>query len=242
MINSDQLEQIERFLDGEISKDTLAEALSDLSPEALETEIAAMRDMRTAVEAAGLRDQLTAVLPKVAPKPAKVRRLVSWRQGLAIAASVLVLIIAYVFWPGSSENGGLYAQYEYIDPGLPVLMSQSEQHAMYDALTYYSEEDYATAISKLSALQTQGINNDTISYYLGASYLYEKQASTAMENLAALTTEAGPFRARAEWLTLLAALQQEDLEQVRNLLPSILADETHPFHNKAQQLQADLSQ
>lgn len=241
MINSDQLEQIERFLDGEISKDTLAEALSDLSPEALEVEIATIRDMRTAIEAAGLRDQLTAVLPKVTPKPAKVRRLVSWRQRLAIAASVLVLILAYVFWPGSSDGGGLYAQYEYIDPGVPVLMSQSDDHAMYDALTYYSEEDYATAISKLAALQQQGLNNDTIAFYLGASYLYERQAEAALLSLADLTMEEGPFQARAEWLSVLAALQQEDIDEVRSLVSPIIADEAHPFHTNAKQLQADLS-
>ncbi|NRB50113.1 MAG: hypothetical protein HRU41_20720 [Saprospiraceae bacterium] len=238
-MNSDQFELIERFLDGEISRKELAEQLSDVSPAALEEEIAMMKSMRIAVEAAGLRDQLTAALPKAAPKQAKVRSLRSWRQGLAIAASVLVLILAYVFWP-KAETEGLYAQYEYIDPGVPVLMSQSDQHAMYDALTYYSEEDYATAISKLSDLQTQGINNDTITYYLGASYLYQEQANEAIGSLARLTIEDGPFRARAEWLTTLAALQLEDMDQVRKLLPSILADETHPFHTQAQQLQADL--
>lgn len=240
-MSSDQFERIERFLDGEISRKELAEQLSDVSSAALEEEIALIKSMRIAVESAGLREQLAASLPQTATKQAKVRSLRSWRRGLAIAASVLVLILAYVFWPNPAAEG-LYAQYEYIDPGVPVLMSQSNQHAMYDALTYYSEADYATAISKLSDLQTQGINNDTISYYLGASYLYQEQATAAIRSLAHLTTEDGSFRDRAEWLTVLAALQLEDMDQVRNLLPSILTDETHPFHTQAQLLQADLQQ
>lgn len=242
MMNSDQMEQLERFLDGEITRKELEESLADVSAEELAAEITSLQDMRTAIEAAGLRDQLTAVLPKVTRKPAKVRSMVSWRQGLAIAASVLVLIIAYVFWPNNGEEAGLYAQYEYIDPGVPVLMSQSDDHAMYDALTYYSEEDYATAISKLAALQGQGHNNDTIAYYLGASYLYERQAEAALESLADLTKREGPFQARAEWLSALAALQLQDVDKVRALLSAIIADEDHPFHDNAKQLQTDLSQ
>ncbi len=240
-MNSDQFEQIERFLDGEISKVELQEKLPGLSTETLEAEIASVTNMRTAIEAAGLRDQLAAALPKTSVQQPKLRRLTNWRQNLAIAASVLVLILAYFFWPSSSESD-LYAKYEYIDPGLPVLMSQSDDHAMYDALTYYSEEDFATAISKLSALQREGLNNDTITYYLAASYLYERQVGAAIENLEPLTTGSGPFRARAEWLSILAALQLEDIDQVRNLLPSILADENHPFHSNARQLQADIPQ
>ncbi|MBX2875976.1 MAG: hypothetical protein KTR30_27895 [Saprospiraceae bacterium] len=239
MMNGDQFEQIERFLDGEISRKELGETLSDFSPEALDTEITSIQNMRTAVEAAGLRDQLMATLPKASTQQPKVRRLIPWRQSLAIAASVLVLILAYFFWP-NPEEAGLYAKYEYVDPGLPVLMSQSDDHAMYDALTYYGEADYATAISKLSALQKEGVNNDTIAYYLGASYLYEEQTRAAMESLAGLTEGTGPFQARAEWLAILAALQVDDMNQVRSRLPAILADEAHPFHNDAQQLQTDL--
>lgn len=241
MMNSDQFEQIERFLDGEITRRELEERLQDVNPAELDAEITALQNMRIAVEAAGLKDQLTAALPKATSQPAKVRRLVSWRQGLAIAASVLVLVTAYFFWPNSGEDN-LYAKYEYIDPGLPVLMSQSDDHIMYDALTYYNEEDFATAISKLSAVQKQGLNNDTITYYLAASYLYERQADNAIENLAALTTGSGPFQARAEWLSVLAALQLENMEKVRQLLSTILANENHPFHSSAQQLQADLPQ
>lgn len=233
-------DQIEQFLDGELSKDELQELVPDMDPQQLERDIAQLRNMRTAVEVAGLRDQLKEVLPKAEAKPAKVRSLVSWRRALSLAASILLLLSIYWFWPGR-EEGGLYAKYEYVDPGLPVLMSQSDNYDLYDALSYYSEENYKTAISKLSALQSKGVTNDTISFYLGASQLYEGQVPAARENLTPLSTTANSFQERAEWLLVLAALKENDPATARSLVTSISEKEAHPFYKDAQSLLADLN-
>jgi|GEM_PF-1109157 len=241
-MNREYFDQIERFLDGEISRTDLETLFPNVAPVQLEADIAANKNMRTAIEAAGLRDQLTEILPKAAAetttKTTKIRRLIPWKQGLAIAASFLLLALVYLAWP-TSEAGSLYAKYEYIDPGLPVLMSQSDDHALYDALSYYSEADYKTAIIKFSGLQAQGISNDTITFYLGASYLYQKRAEYAAETLIQLTEDSGPFQDQAEWLLVLTALQQEDFDQVQILLRKVLQNTAHPFYNNAQRLQIE---
>lgn len=242
-MNREYFDQIERFLDGEISRTDLEALFPDVATVQLETDIATNRNMRTAIEAAGLRDQLIEILPKTVAETTaettKIRRLIPWKQGLAIAASILVLAIVYFAWP-TNESGGLYAEFEYIDPGLPVLMSQSDDHALYDALSYYSEEDYETTIEKLTGLQAQGISNDTITFYLGASYLYQRQAGSAAETLSRLANDGSPFQNQAEWLLVLTALQQEDYDQAQAFLTKVLQNNTHPFHNNAQRLQTEL--
>lgn len=238
-MNREYFDQIERFLDGEISRTDLEALFPNVTPVQLEADIATNRNMRTAIEAAGLRDQLTEILPSAATETAKIRRLFPWKQSLAIAASILVLAIVYFAWP-TTEAGGLYAKYEYIDPGLPVLMSQSDDHALYDALSYYSEEDYETAIVKLTGLQAQGVSNDTLTFYLGASYLYQKQAGSAAATLSELADTSGPFQNQAEWLLVLTALQQEDFDQAQAYLMKVLQSETHPFYNNAQRLLTEL--
>lgn len=242
-MNREYFDQIEQFLDGDISRADLEALFPNVAVAQLEADIATNKNMRTAIGAAGLRDQLNDILPKAAvnttAETTKIRRLIPWKQGLAVAASILLLAIVYFAWP-TSEAGGLYAKYEYIDPGLPVLMSQSDDHALYDALSYYSEEDYESTIVKLSDLQAQGISNDTITFYLGVSYLYQEQAGSAAEALSGLADASGPFQDRAEWLMVLTALQQENFDQVQSLLTKVLQDEAHPFYNNAQRLQDEL--
>lgn len=240
-MTAEYFDQIEQFLNGELSKDDLQGLLPDIRPEQLDKDIELLRNMRTAVEAAGLRDQLQNTLSKAETPPAKVRRLSTWKRGLSIAASLLLLLSLYWFWPNSTQEGGLYAKYEYVDPGLPVLMSQSEDYKLYDALSYYGEEDYATAIQKLSALQAEGISNDTISFYLGASQLYQGKIEAARTTLGPLSSISTPFKERSEWLLVLAALRGNDLAEVRTRVDAILAQESHIFYQQAENLLTDLN-
>lgn len=239
-MTAEYFDQIEQFLNDELSRKELEDLLPEVDAKQLEKDISLLRNMRTAVEAAGLRDQLQEALPKVDAEPAKVRSLFSWKRGLSIAASIALLLSIYWFWPGSGEEGGLYAKYEYVDPGLPVLMSQSEDYDLYDALSYYSEEDYETAISKLSSLQAEGVRNDTISFYLGASQLYQGQIESAKTSLGPLSSTINPFQERAEWLLVLVALQEEDLTAVQSLAEAIRKKESHIFNEQAKNLLTDL--
>jgi tetratricopeptide (TPR) repeat protein len=232
------IEKIEAYLEGQISKgelQKLAEA-AGIKDKDLDKEIRWFQNSRTAIEAAGLRDQLAEALPKAQKTEAKVRRLRPARVILAIAASALVLVVAW--WAITREQqADLYAQFEYKDPGLPVLMSQSEEHQLYDAMTYYSEEDYATTAEKLKDLQLKSPSNDTINYYLGASLLYLGQADEARQTFGkVLLKENSEFREQAQWLQALSAVQEKDYAAARNFLNSIMKQEDHAFFSQAKNL------
>lgn len=236
------IEKIEAFLEGEISREELQKAADEAGVAKLEEEIQWFKDSQVAIESAGLRQQLKEILPKPEKKETKVVRLRSIRRVLAAAASVLVIVVAY--W-GLNRGGqsSLYAEYEYVDPGLPVLMSQSKDHQLYDALTYYSEGDYSVAEEKLRQIQSDYPNSDTLSYYLGASLLYQGKTEAAKAPLEEVSSFSNSrFQQRADWLLVMAALKEKNREEAGSIVQRILNTPGHEFMEKAQALQQDLTQ
>ncbi len=233
--------QIEAFLEGRLNKAALQKQAELEGVTNIDEEIQWFQDSQVAIEAAGLRDQLQEAFSEPVEKKGILRQLGPLRTGFAIAASILLLVVIY--WGMSSDNAtSLYATYEYVDPGLPVLMSQSDQYQLYDALSYYSEENYVVAAEKLALLQEAGIKSDTIGYYLGASLLYQGNAEAAKPALKPLSEDStSPFHTRAQWLLVLSALKGEQLEEALLLLPSIVNNSTHPFQAQAKQLQLELT-
>ncbi len=239
-MNAEFFEQIEAYLEGAISKETLRELAKAEGVKDLDEAIRWFEDSQTAIEAAGLRAQLQEALPKVAQKETQVRRLRPIRTILAAAASVLIIVVAYFGFVRDNEPG-LYAKYEYVDPGLPVLMSQSKDHMLYDAMTYFGEGNYEVAAEKLIQIQDQYAGSDTLSYYLGASLLYQGQTEEARTALQPVTEmEDSRFREKAEWLLVLTALKEKDEEKARSALQRILEQPDHAFIEEAKQLQKDV--
>lgn len=235
-MNESFIERIEAYLEGSISREALQQIADAEGIANLEEEIRWFRDSQVAIEAAGLRQQLKEVLPQTSKKEAKVVRLRSLRTVLAIAASVLVIVVAYLGWNNAQSNS-LYAEYEYIAPGPPTLMSQSDDYELYDALTYYGEGNYAEAASRLQRITDAYPNSDTLAFYLGASLLYEEETTAANPLLESLSTrEDSRFQQRAEWLLVLLALKEKDRETATTRLRSILATPDHEFSGPAQSL------
>jgi TolA-binding protein len=234
------LEKIEAFLDGAITRSQLDEAAGDTKAEVLEEQIQWFRNARTAIEAVGLKEQLKEALPQVQQPEAKVRRLGTARWIMGIAASILVLVVA--FWVFNQDSTpALYAEYEYIDPGLPVLMSQSEEHLLYDAFTYYGEGNYSASSEKFRLLLAEYNGSDTVSFYLAASLLYKGQtqeAKSVFEEL--LQNPESEYYQRTEWMLVLTALRDNKQEEASSLLSPILQQAEHPFFDQATALEADL--
>lgn len=240
-MTAELLEQIEAFLEGKITREELQKEADAEGVENLEMEIEWFRNSRTAVEAAGLRKQLDEILPQPLETTAKVRRLRPNRWILAAAASVLLVLAIY--WGQRNSTPDLYAQYEYVDPGLPVLMSQSDDHLLYDALTYYGEENYPVAAEKLQSIREQYAESDTLNYYLGASLLYQGETEQATPYLQQVSAkENSRFRQRAEWLLVLAALRDKETDTAKARLENLLQTPGHEFFEQAQELQNTLQQ
>ncbi len=242
-MSAEFIENIEAFLDGSLSREDLESLAQEQGIENLDEEIQWFKDSQVAIEASGLRDQLREVLPKSTKKEAKVIRFTSFRRALAVAASILVIAVAYwVLNPGNS-GGGLYSKYEFVDPGLPVLMSQSKDHLLYDAMTYYSEANYAEAEQRLQQIKSQFPSSDTISYYLAASQLYQGKTADATASLLEIQQlDNSRYKQRADWLLVLNALKDKDFDAARTTITSILNNSDHEFFENARNLQQELNQ
>lgn len=243
MDTSTLYEQIEEFLAGRIPRESLEQTARELGISDLDSEIQFVRDTQVAVEAQGLKEELQKILPAPARQSPRVVRLRVRTWPWAAAASVLLLVAAgiWLFQPGGAND--LYAQYEYRDPGLPVLMSQSDQFELYEALSYFGEEDYAESARRLSDLQASLTDNDTVNYFLGASQLYLGETANADTNLEQVAEDDNSsFRQKAEWLLVLSALREQDEAKARERLQDILNRENHSFRERAQALNNDLQE
>ncbi|UZR99191.1 hypothetical protein [Chondrinema litorale] len=241
---------IEAFLDGEINFETLEQKAQELEVEktSLQENIEWVKNARLAIEADGLRKQLKSTLAtlelereQTAAKTKVVNMTVSKWKWTSAAAAIIVFLLAY--WGMNLETEPeLYAKYEYLDPGLPVLMSQSDDHLLYDALTYYSEGNYEVAEEKLLNIQGKYAENDTLNYYLGASQLYLGKTVNANHSLGKVLAKTdSKYKDSAEWLSVLAELKDENTAEAVEKLKVILANENHKFIEEARSLQSDLN-
>ncbi|MEL7118302.1 MAG: hypothetical protein AAFO07_02645 [Bacteroidota bacterium] len=233
---------IEDYLNGKLSRTELEALAVEQGVENLDEEIEWMENSILSVQLAGLRNQLKEALPKPEQKSAKVRSLNSRRWAIGIAASVLLLVVSY-FGFFQTNEAGLYAEFDYVDPGLPVLMSQSEDYLLYDAMSYFGEANYAVAEEKLLQIQDEYDGNDTLVYYLGASQFYQGKIDTAKEQLENIASdENSRFNQRAEWLLVLTALKSNNTNEAQQLLAIVLREPNHEFYQKAVELREKLSE
>ncbi|MDX1665740.1 MAG: hypothetical protein R3350_00840, partial [Saprospiraceae bacterium] len=197
------------------------------------------RNAQLAIESEGLKDQLEDLFEEKASQENNIRRL-NWRKtSWSIAASIAFLVIGYLVF--DQLQNPLYEEYKYVDPGLPILMSESSNYELQDALTYYSEGSYETAFSKLRDLYKPADPNDTVSYYLGASQLYRGNAADSRKYFERVIDDSGsPFREKAEWLQALSYLKEGDQKSTQQALDRILSDEDHLFFQKARQLREEI--
>ncbi|MCI4667862.1 MAG: hypothetical protein MRZ79_06850 [Bacteroidia bacterium] len=231
---------IEDYLDGKSSKEELEKQAAQFEVEDLEKEIEWVRDSRLAIEMAGLREELKGIDFSATEEKKKIRSMKLWRPLMAIAAAFLLLLVVYLGIQPSENENQLYAQYEYKVPGLPMLMSQSENYLLYDALTYYGEENYAEAARRLTDIQTQFVDNDTLLFYLGASLQYEGRVEDARKPLEKLGQMPSSFGEQADWLLVLGSIKEDDIELAQKYLKPILENKDHAFHTQAMKLSQDV--
>jgi hypothetical protein len=237
-MNAEILEHIEDYLDKKIDRPTLESRAASLGVNNLEQEIEFVENTRLAVEAAGLRNQLDALIPNASQKQNIRNQKSPLRLIIGVAASALVIIAGY--WAFFDSNN-LYKEYAYVDPGLPVTMGESENYALDDALTYFGEGNYKVTVEKLLAIAEKTGGSDTISYFLGASFLYENQTSKAKEYLLKVSENSNSvFSQKAEWLLVLAALREDEKSVAKQQAEKIAAAESHAFQKEAKKLLHDL--
>ena len=239
-MNQEFLENIEAYLEGNLDRETLETLAKDAGIKNLEEEIQWVKDVQLAVNAHALRDQLNIALPKNEVKSTPTAKVRSFRIVWAAAAAIAVIIIGY-FGFFRSDSGDLYAQYKIQEPGIPVVMGETDQYELQQAFTYYGEDNFEEAISRFEALDNKKVGSDTVQYYLGLSLLYNDEAKEAIPYFEKVGEDQNSvFNQKADWFTVLSYLQIGDYDQANASLKPVLDNANHAFYEEALSLKQAL--
>lgn len=219
-----QLEAIDRYLDNSMSAEERLEFDTRLNDDAaFRDEFLNTKALILGIESAGLKAQMEDFHNKMKPviaMPTEASRNTNNRFLLySVAASVAVLI--GIFWVFNSGNSSekLFAKHFTPDPGLPTVMSTTNEYEFYDAMVSYKQEDYTTAIKKWEAILPAKPTNDTLNFYLGVSYLAEGNATKASEYLEkTMESKNSIFLEDAYYFAALAQMKNDNIVKAKELL------------------------
>jgi len=252
-----QYELIEAYLKQELSTKDQASFEDDMKADAeLRAEVDRQRDLRLGLRALGIeraleraRAQYKMTVPtadSIDKKPTIVRPLFTWRYWVAAASVVLVLGIGYYGYQqtASRQADMAYAETLAADAtdelikGFPSGGVPAETRTTFlDAFTNYKAGKYDQVIDQLANLPADKQTIHYKNYFLGLSYLANKQTTKAIPLLSkAREAPSSKIRLKADWFLALAYVKTDQKEKALPMLRRISADKTNPFHSLAQQV------
>lgn len=263
-LTEEQYELIEAYLKNELSVSDRTSFETELRADAdLLAEVNRQRDLRLGLRAIGIERALerartqyrtTLTTPASAPEPARtawqptvVRSLSTWHYWAVAASVVLILGVGLYAY---QQTAGSRADIAYADTmpdeltkGFPSDSISSDVRSRFmDALTSYKAGKYDQVIERLKTLPADRQTVFYKEYFLGLSYLANKQPAEAIPILnRALATSSAPLRQKVEWCLALAYVKNEQNEQALPILTRISTDKAHPFQSLAQRVLQKIS-
>ncbi|WP_418638281.1 tetratricopeptide repeat protein [Winogradskyella sp.] len=184
-ITQEEFEKIEAYLNNQLSSAELVAFEKSLKTDTdFKTKVDDIKTVLLGIETQALKEQLNVFHDEIAKTPSNTQakntkiHTINWKRLLVAAALIIAAGSIWILKDNSNEH--LYVKYFSPDPGLPTMMSSTDNYAFYDAMVNYKQGDYKTAISKWETLQKTKPNNDTLSYFIGVAYLANKNEKIAI--------------------------------------------------------------
>lgn len=256
-LSEEQYELIEAYLTNELSAVDQLAFENDLKADAeLKAEVDRQRDIRLGLRALGIERALERAKAqyKATSAPAEtplvsqpvVRPLVSWRYWAAAASVVVVLGAGYFAYQQTTNRQAdiAYAETFSSDPTTDLMkdfpsgqMAPSIRDQFLDAMTAYKSGKYDKVIEQLKTLPADKQTLPYRNYFLGLSYLANKQPVEAIPLLTkAQAASSGKLRQKSEWFLALAYVKTNQKEKALPLLKRISTDKAHPFQSLAKRV------
>ncbi len=238
MEEQEKYDLIEQYLSGKMEKAAQLDFENQLkSNSALQQEVVLHRQVEESLKGEGIHD-FRAKLKKADqkwetkhsnPKASTPIFSLPIRRLLLVAASFLLLVLAYNFFDSSSNQGGtnLYAQ--HFTPYKMVLNQRSSSNApntspaLTQAIEAYEQKDFATAAQAFATLQQESPKVLSLVFYQAISELSQQKPQTAIPLLKNILAQAPPlFVEQSQWYLALAYLQMEDQGAAQKELEKIV--------------------
>jgi len=141
-----------------------------------------------------------------------------WTHYLKYAAAV-VLLLGVAIWAFTrpTPNERLFATHYIADPGLPVAMGATDDHAFQDAMVAYKLGDFREARGTWTVLLQAAPQNDTLRYYIASADLAMGDVPAAIPALEDLAKGHSAFAAKARWYLFLAYIKADETEKARSV-------------------------
>lgn len=247
----DRYEKIEAYLGGQLSESEARAFEQDLVQDAgLQEELNAHLLARDAIEVA-IADSLRETLKtwrgeekttKVNTEGPRIRTL--WRRNLAIAASVLVLIVAGSFWWANSRySDSAIAGRFYSAADLASLRNgPAEEEPLAPGTQLILQGDYPGAIQFFNEALMANENNVEARCYRGQAHFLQGDLDAAEADLRLVVQNSihKNLQEKAEWVLALVYLKQGNDSQWQPLIEKMASNPEHNYHPNAVNLQASL--
>ncbi|MFK7923464.1 MAG: hypothetical protein AB8H47_15985 [Bacteroidia bacterium] len=230
----DTLSRIESYLAAEMSETErigFAERLAK-EPE-LQAQLTQYQDSRALLEqAVSLR--LKKQMQQMQRPEAKVQSLASpWLKWGSLAASIVVLLAAGLWWTGRSAS----SYNDYFEPYALASSLRGDESKTPMWQEAYERQDYPLANRLLNGIPPSVSNWVEAQFFLGNIALIEARPTEAVAYFKNVIKLKSPrFETAAEWYLVLAYWGKEDLNSARQLAAEILEDEQHPYYDRVKRL------
>lgn len=223
-ISQEEFERIERYLIGEMPEaERLAFEQEMAADAALRQYVKEIRIILQEVETTNLRQTLDKFHEEIAatktvPLSLQSKKL-AWIPWTVAASLILALGLWVLVGGGQSANERLFTTYFEPDPGLVTAMGVSDQYEFDRGMVDYKLGQYQSAIERWEKLLQQKPKNDTLNYFLGASYLASEQGDKASSYFqTALESQSSIFTDDAWWYLGLTWLKQGEIDKAKDAL------------------------
>ena len=233
------LDWLEAYLSGEMSESEriAAQAKIKENPE-IQAQLSDLEDMYTVLKVHN-RNLLKKTLQK-ADQETKSRtaapKQVFMKYAIGIAASIILLFVAYWFLQSSSSPQELFAAHFEPYPNYEIVRGEENQNSFSKAMYAYDQNDYRNAISLMESLLEKESKQEDLLLYLGVAYLANQQTQSAIQTLQELhQLPSQKYEAQSNWYLAMAYLQSGNAEQAKIYLKKLI-EESSTYQEKAQKI------
>jgi len=239
---SDQFENIDQYLRGELSGEEAAGFEKNMEKDPLLREKVDQHRQIIQGLQAGFRRELKEMLQdeeKFLSKKTSTSRRRSLFPMIGIAAVISLLVVSYILLNRSPDDEMLFEKYYAVYPNIesPVSRSGMQEDNPFAA---YEQASFDVALDRFRALLVDNPRNASLHFYSGICLLELDQPVHAIQEFQSVYELSDTtFQRPAKWYEALAHLQNGDVSQAKTILRNMETGEDL-YAAKAQELLNDL--
>ena len=164
----------------------------------------------------------------------------SFKKWLAIAASVIIVVTAGIYFLSSNKPSSekLYAEYANHAPVNIQLRGSAADSLAQNAAAAFNKKEYKNALPLLQQYVSLQPDDIQMKFSLAICYLETGKYNEADSIFSTIASGQTAYAASAQWYRALTALKQNDYAKCRTVLNSITP--TSSFFTKAKELLKEL--